>query len=152
MLDAVCCGRLKASVGSWPCLNQIECHLLCKRTDIVKFCRERNIVVMAYGVLGSRESALLELPEVQEMALHHSCSCGAVLLAWAAAKEIVVVFGSTSERHIAENLSENQVVLSVDEIRILDSLEEKKVSPIDCLVCFSHSVAGHFCVWVERVD
>lgn len=113
------------ATGSWPALNQLELHILCKRNDIVAFCRERSIVVLGYGIFGSREAALLEKPELISIAKEIGCSVGNVVLAWAKQKEIVVVFGSTSESHIRENLKEQDVVLTESHVALLDSMEDR---------------------------
>lgn len=79
---------------------------------------------MAYGVFGSRELALLENEEVKRIAAELNCTAGAVLLAWARAKELVVVFGSQKKEHITANLSEERPVqLRREHMEALDALE-----------------------------
>jgi diketogulonate reductase-like aldo/keto reductase len=101
--------------------------VLCKRSDIISFCHERKIVLLAYGFFGSRESTLLDKEEVKLIADDLKISCGNVLLAWARAKGLVVVFGSSSKEHIQENYAffDSHISLTVAQMSLLDSLEEK---------------------------
>jgi 2,5-diketo-D-gluconate reductase A len=117
--------QLHDETGEWPCLNQLEIHPMCQRRDIVRFCQERGIVVMAYGVFGSREMDLLNNEAVLRVAREHACSPGQVLMAWAHHKGLLVVFGSSSRAHIAENLNggDISVRLSAEQVAAIDSLE-----------------------------
>ncbi len=118
--------QLYDASGEWPCLNQLEIHPLCQRRDIVRFCQERDIVVMAYGVFGSREKDLLGNATIVRIANAVGCSPGRVLLSWACHKRLLAGFGSENEQHIRENALPGSVVdLSTEHLAAIDALEEE---------------------------
>merc|ERR1719259_1446698 len=80
-----------------PSVLQTEVHVCYQQRELLQFCRQQGVTVVAYGVLGSpgrgddlqitchRRLALLEEPVVALVAAHRRCTAAAVLLQWARA-------------------------------------------------------------------
>lgn len=65
-----------------PAVNQIENHPSLPQQEIVDFCREHNIHVMAYSPLGSTGSPLMSAEPVIKIAEKKGVSPGTVLLSY----------------------------------------------------------------------
>jgi diketogulonate reductase-like aldo/keto reductase len=82
---------------------------------------------MTYGLFGGRDSSaqLLHHPIIESIATELHTTCTSVLLSWARAKGLVVVFGSSDVSHIRENVAAtgSPVSLTPQHIANIDSME-----------------------------
>lgn len=51
-----------------PVINQIELHPQLPQVDLVQFCEEKNIIVVAYSPVGSNGAPVLKLPLIKKLA------------------------------------------------------------------------------------
>lgn len=117
--------QLERETGMLPAVNQFEMHPLCPRTDLVEFCHQKQIVVMAYGVLGSRRDDLLGNPTIVDIAQRHGVTSARVLIAWARAKRVCVLFGSKNPEHIRANAMPDDWILPAESEKEIDGMEAK---------------------------
>jgi alcohol dehydrogenase (NADP+) len=93
-----------------PAINQIACHPYAPRTELVNFCQQRGLRVMAHSPLSTE--GLLDDPTLQSIATEHGASTAQVVLRWLIQRDIVPIPSSTSRTHIADNLDVFQFTLS----------------------------------------
>ena len=63
-----------------PAVNQIENHPLLPQHDVVDFCKENGITIIAYSPLGSAGGPLLKEESIIKIAEKHSVAVGTALL------------------------------------------------------------------------
>ena len=106
-----------------PSCNQIELNPLLPQHDMVKFCIRRDIKLVAYSPLASRNRDLLiRDPIVTKIAEQLKCTSSQVILAWAISKGICVIPKSTNPVRLKENLESAAILLSQDQIHLIDGL------------------------------
>jgi len=72
--------------------------------DLLPWCQQRNIPVMAYSPLGGPGASLLRDPTLARIGAAHSCSAAAVALAWAIRSgNVIAIPESGSVAHVKEN-------------------------------------------------
>ncbi|KAL0968219.1 hypothetical protein UPYG_G00263960 [Umbra pygmaea] len=98
-----------------PAVNQVELHPYLVQTDLVEFCKYRNIALTAYSPFGSPNrpkdlhrgdtdpEKLLEDPVVGDVAKKHRRSPAQVLLRYHVQQGIAVIPKSAKPNHILEN-------------------------------------------------
>ena len=96
-----------------PAVNQVECHAYLPQENILKMCRSKNIILMAYAPLGRPGSVrannlgavLLEDDIISGIAGKKSTTPAIILLRWNMQRGVVVIPKSTNEKRLAENIS-----------------------------------------------
>ena len=86
-----------------PSLVQIERHPYRPRTDLVAFCHERGIRVVAHSPLSA--PGLLDEPVLADIADQTGLTPAGVVLAWNATRGVVPIPSSTTTSHIVGNLA-----------------------------------------------
>jgi diketogulonate reductase-like aldo/keto reductase len=90
--------------------------------DLLPWCEQHGVPVMAYSPLGGPGSGLLRDPTLAQMAAQHDCSASAVALAWAIRSGIVIAIPeSGSVAHVKENAVALSLTLTPQEIQTLDA-------------------------------
>ncbi|KAI1328533.1 aldo-keto reductase [Xylariaceae sp. FL0255] len=117
-----------------PAVNQVEIHPYLAQEDLVQFCQQRKITIMAHQPLGGRPVGVVranpgvppptEDPKIIEIASNLGISTAQVCLSWAVQKGIPVVPKSVQERHMKENLE--LVKLSEPIVRTIDDLSQSR--------------------------
>ena len=111
-----------------PMVNQVESHPLLAQNELVDYCKKNNIVVTAYSPLGSqhhdKEEKILTNEVVVNIAKRIGATPAQVLLSWQIERGIVVIPKSVHEARLRENLASINVVLDVEDIKELDSLDK----------------------------
>jgi diketogulonate reductase-like aldo/keto reductase len=103
-----------------PSVNQIELHPFnyTQRRELVDYCQQRGIVVMAYSPLGVGE--YLSDPRLAEIAARVHQTPARVLLRWGLQHNFVVIPKASREDHIRENLGAFDFTLADDLMQQLD--------------------------------
>ncbi|MBS3748006.1 MAG: aldo/keto reductase [Wenzhouxiangellaceae bacterium] len=125
--------RLAASGAEMPEMNQVELHPYLQQDELLAWCREHDVLVTAYSPLGSidrpeemkgeDEPSLLENEVIGEIAEKHGASPAQILIAWAVARDTIVIPKSTNPQRIRQNLESAHIQLDatdMDRIRSLD--------------------------------
>ncbi|XP_063785144.1 estradiol 17 beta-dehydrogenase 5-like isoform X2 [Pseudophryne corroboree] len=114
-----------------PVCNQVECHIYLNQNKLLAFCKSHDIVLVAYGVLGSSRferwydqnaPVLLEDPVLNTIARKHGRPPAQVAMRHLLQKGIVVLAKSFSPERIKQNFQVFEFELSKDEIKALDGL------------------------------
>ncbi len=106
--------------GQMPAVVQVESHPHLQQRELLDFCNEQSIVLTAYSPLGSPgrkhrasdEPPLLEHPTITDIADELDATPAQVLIAWAMARDTVVIPKSTNRGRIEENIGALDVELS----------------------------------------
>lgn len=65
-----------------PAVNQVENHPRLPQTELVKFCREKGIIVTGYSPFGSTGVPILKEAVIKEVAEKHKVSAGNIVVSW----------------------------------------------------------------------
>ncbi|KAL7804161.1 NADP-dependent oxidoreductase domain-containing protein [Trichoderma afarasin] len=109
-----------------PAVNQIENHPSLPQQEIVDFCREHNIHVMAYSPLGSTGSPLMSAEPVIKIAEKKGVSPGTVLLSYHVSRGSTVLAKSVTPTRIKANLE--IVALDDEDLKLLNAYSDDLAS------------------------
>jgi diketogulonate reductase-like aldo/keto reductase len=90
--------------------------------DLLPWCEQHGMPVMAYSPLGGPGASLLRDPTLQRIGAAHDCSAAAVALAWAIHRgRIIAIPESGSVTHVKENAVAFSLTLTPQELQTLDT-------------------------------
>jgi alcohol dehydrogenase (NADP+) len=146
--------------NDWPAVNQVELHPFLQQQELVVFCKERGIAMMAYSPLGSADSysgksfpkrgggpfetpsggaPLLQTEAVAQIGGKHGKTPAQVLLRWSHQSGLVPLPKSTNPERIAQNLA------SLDASWSLDDHDMDTLKGLDCGFRYGIGYAkGHY--------
>lgn len=102
--------------------NQVEMHPLLQQDDLYRYCRERDITVVAYAPLA--QGKVFDVPEIVDLADNHDTTPALVSLAWLLSRDCVAAIPRSSSRdHITENLEALELELDEEAIERIDAIE-----------------------------
>lgn len=122
---------LKRNFEVIPAVNQVEWNPKSRDYDLLKYCKDNNIVPQAYSSLGSSEdSSLRGDATVKQIATDIGKSPSQVLLRWATQNDIAVIPKASKKKHLEENMDLN-FVIPEDKMKILDGFSQRSRSDWD---------------------
>lgn len=124
-----------------PAINQLEVHPYCQHRDIVTYCQQHRIVVVAYSSLAplsawrpNQKSAKQALPEdsplrqenpiFNDFARKYQVKESQLLLKWALQKGYVILPKSVAPERISDNIMLGHFNISEEDMDTLDSLDQ----------------------------
>ncbi len=105
-----------------PSIVQIERHPYRPQDDLVSFCHERGIRVLAHSPLSA--PGLLEEPVLADIGADWGLSPAGVVLAWNVTRGVVPIPSSTTHTHIVANLAAAAERLSPEACARIGSLRD----------------------------
>jgi alcohol dehydrogenase (NADP+) len=105
-----------------PALVQVERHPYRPRDDLVEFCHERGIRVVAHSPLSA--PGLLDEPVLGDIAADRGLSPAEVVVAWNVSRGVVPIPSSTAASHVVANLAAGSLRLTDDELSRIDALRD----------------------------
>ncbi|WP_424017264.1 aldo/keto reductase [Halorientalis pallida] len=109
-----------------PAVVQVERHPYQPRTDLVEFCHERGIRVIAHSPLSA--PGLLDEPVLDEIAAERGLSPAAVVLAWNVTEGVVPIPSSNDAAHVVANLAAAGERLDAEARERIATLEDPEFS------------------------
>lgn len=102
--------RLLEEASIVPAVHQFELHPLNPCPQLVPWCQERGIHVMAYSSLGSErhgrpQNPVLTDPVLTEIGNRYGCTAAAVALSWAVLRGVTVVPKTIQLDRLRENFT-----------------------------------------------
>ena len=110
-----------------PAIVQMECHPYFPRTDMKPFLAERGIAVQSWYPLGGRgNTVILDEPVIAELAAKYGKTPAQVIMRWQVQEGNVVIPGSKTPAHIAENIDVFDFELTDAEMAQVSALDKGK--------------------------
>lgn len=115
-------------VDIMPALVQNEIHPYYQENDVIPYIQNLGIVVQGWYPLGGRgyTKELLNNKVITDIAKVHNVSAAQVILRWNLQKNVVVIPGSSNQKHIKENLDLFGFQLSNEEMEKIKSLDRNE--------------------------
>lgn len=110
-----------------PAVNQIRLAPGVYQDQVVDYCREKGILLEAWGPFGQGE--LFDSKEVQEIATNHGKSVAQIALAWSLAEGFLPLPKSVTASRIQANLDCFGIELSHEEREILKAIDVQSGAP-----------------------
>ncbi|XP_028414325.1 uncharacterized protein LOC114537488 isoform X1 [Dendronephthya gigantea] len=115
-----------------PAVNQIEIHPYMRRDELVKYCHDHNIHVMAFSPL--TKGKRLKEPDMITMAEKYKKTVPQLFIRWSIQSGFSVIPKSSNEKRIIENAQVFDWSISEEDMAFLNSLPQatsmNKTSPI----------------------
>jgi diketogulonate reductase-like aldo/keto reductase len=90
--------------------------------DLLPWCAQHGIPVMAYSPLGGASSTLMRDPTPARIGSAHGCSAAAVALAWTIRNgRVIAIPESGNVAHVRENAVALSLALTSEELQALDA-------------------------------
>lgn len=90
--------------------------------DVLPWCRQHNIPVMAYSPLGGDHHLVVGDRTLAQIGAAHGCSAAAVALAWAIRSgSVIAIPESGSPAHVRENAEALSTALTAQDLKTLDA-------------------------------
>ena len=90
--------------------------------DLLPWCQQRNMPVMAYSPLGGPGASLLHDPTLTRIGAAHGCSPAAVALAWTIRSgNVIAIPESGSAAHVKENAVALSLTLAPEDFQTLEA-------------------------------
>ncbi|XP_052506549.1 dihydrodiol dehydrogenase 3 isoform X2 [Budorcas taxicolor] len=114
-----------------PVCNQVECHPYLNQSKLLEFCKSHDIVLVAYGALGSQRIKgwvnpnlpfLLEDPVLSAIAKKHKQTPAVVALRYQIQRGVVVLAKSYNKKRIKENIQVFDFELTPEDMKAIDGL------------------------------
>ena len=105
-----------------PAVNQVEVHPYRPRRDLVEYCHDRGIRVVAHSPLSA--PGLLAEPTLAAVGEEYGLSPAEVVLAWNRTRGIVPIPSSTTDDHIVANLAAGAERLDAQAMTQVDALAD----------------------------
>ncbi|XP_036351105.1 prostaglandin-E(2) 9-reductase-like isoform X1 [Ochotona princeps] len=116
-----------------PVCNQVECHPYLNQRKLLDFCKSKEIVLVAYGALGSNRNPkwvdqdspiLLNDPMICSMAKKYQRTPAQIVLRYQLQRGVVVLAKSFNEKRIKQNAQVFDFQLSSDDMKALEGLNK----------------------------
>lgn len=109
-----------------PSINQIERHPMFQQQELVDFCHENDIAVMAYSPVARMDKDLQESEILKRLSAKYGKTINQIILRWDIDTGCIPIPASSSEKHIHENFSIFDFSLEKEEVESINSLEKGK--------------------------
>lgn len=96
--------KLGIATGVMPSVIQVECHPWWPQDELVDYCANSGVAVMAWSPLRKTQGHILQAPEVVQVAERLGCPPAEAILRWHRARGVVPVVKSRDPDHLAANL------------------------------------------------
>ncbi|WP_133015356.1 aldo/keto reductase [Clostridium cuniculi] len=114
--------ELKKTAQIMPMVNQIEIHPQSSKNDMLSYCEENNIQLVAWSPIMRGKLFSNEL--MIGLAEKYKKTIAQIILRWHVQRGVIPIPKSSNEERIKENLNIFDFELSNDDIRTIDLLNE----------------------------
>ena len=131
-----------------PTINQVECHPYFPQPELKALLGEHNIALQAWYPLGGRgNDSIMTEPLIQDLAHKYGKSPAQVILRWHVQQGHIVIPGSKTPSHIAQNLDLFDFALSDQDMAQIATLDRGK--PMNE---HTEERLAQFAAWVPDVE
>ncbi|MDU2672923.1 MAG: aldo/keto reductase [Clostridium sp.] len=116
--------ELKKIAKIMPMVNQIEIHPCKTQKDIIEYCKENNIQVVAWGPI--MRGKIFSLPLMLDLAEKYNKSIAQITLRWHIQNGVIPIPKSSNEERIKANIDIFDFNLSNEDMKKIDSLNSNE--------------------------
>ncbi len=116
-----------------PVVNQVESHPFFQQRELLQFCEEQTIRMIAYSPLGSAgrpdhlrqsdEPSLFENDVIRSLAEKYGDSPSQIILAWAVNRGTIPIPKSSNQEHMKQNLAAASLELDEEDMKKMTTVE-----------------------------
>ena len=114
--------ELKKTAKIMPMVNQVEIHPFSTKNNIINYCKDNNIKVVAWSPI-SRGSVLSNELMI-DLSQKYKKSIVQIVLRWHMQKGVIPIPKSSNENRIKENIDIFDFEISSEDMKAIDSLDE----------------------------
>lgn len=116
--------RIQSNVGILPDFIQNEIHPLNICEEVVNWCNDKNIKIMAYSPLCRMNKKIIESPILQELSIKYNKTIGQIVLRWHLERGIIPVFMTHNPKRIAENTAIKDFSLDKNDVERINAMND----------------------------
>lgn len=116
--------ELKKTAKIMPMTNQIEIHPGCSQKDMIEYCKENNIQLVAWGPI--MRGRVLSEPIMIELSKKYNKTIPQITLRWHIQNGIIPIPKSSNEDRIKENFNIYNFEISKEDMLKIDSLNRNE--------------------------
>lgn len=109
-----------------PQFCQIECHPFCMNKDVLEYCKEHGITVMAHSPTGRMKKDVKSNDVLNRIAGAHGKTVPQILLRWHIQSGRIPVTHTKNPAHIRDNMNVFDFSLADEEIAQINSMNQEK--------------------------
>ena len=108
-----------------PRVNQIALNPFNTQSNIVQYCRENDIVIMAHSPLARARK--ITTPRLNDMQTRYGKTSAQILLRWSVRNSFIPIPKSSNEERLKENINLFDFELTREDMNLLNSLNENYI-------------------------
>lgn len=114
--------ELKKSAKIMPMVNQVEIHPFSIKNNIINYCKDNNIKVVAWSPIS--RGRVLSNDLIIDLSQKYKKSIVQIVLRWHMQKGVIPIPKSSNENRIKENIDIFNFEISSEDMKAIDSLDE----------------------------
>lgn len=132
--------RIETNVGVLPDFIQNEIHPLNTCDEVVDWCNDKDIKVMAYSPLCRMDKKILENNALKDLSVKYNKTIGQVVLRWHLDRNVIPVFMTHNSKRISENTSIRDFSLEKSDVRRINEMNENYKIFLESNSCPSYEI------------
>lgn len=109
-----------------PQYCQLECHPFCMHKDVLDYCKEKGIIVLAHTPTGRMRTDIRTNDVLLNIAKTHGKSVPQIILRWHIQEGRIPISHTKNIKHVKENMEIFDFNLTDEELKRIDSLNQEK--------------------------
>lgn len=105
-----------------PMVCQIESHPLFPQNNMLSYCKENNIQMMAYTPTGRMDARIKSSESMKKISAKYQKNIAQVILRWHYQRGVIPVVNTTSIEHLKDNMDIFDFSLQPDEMKMIDMM------------------------------
>ena len=114
--------ELKKTAKIMPMVNQVEIHPFSTKNNIINYCKDNNIKVVAWSPIS--RGRVLSNDLMIDLSQKNKKSIVQIVLRWHMQKGVIPIPKSSNENRIKENIDIFDFEISSEDMKAIDSLDE----------------------------
>ena len=114
--------ELKKTAKIMPMVNQVEIHPFSTKNNIINYCKDNNIKVVAWSPISRGRGLSNDL--MIDLSQKYKKSIVQIVLRWHMQKGVIPIPKSSNENRIKENIDIFDFEISSEDMKAIDSLDE----------------------------
>ena len=113
--------EMQAYAKVMPAVNQVELHVFLQQPELVKYCRDHDIVIEAYSPLAHAKA--MDNAVIAGIAKKHGKSYAQIMLRWLIEQDFVVLPKSVTPSRVQENIDIFDFALDDEDMQAMAKLD-----------------------------